>query len=77
MEIAICIGLALSSIILSGIAITLSCVCMSIVTGLKNSTHQIQYVPLEDEKGNPIEGDKLDENMEKAFSEEYTEREYI
>jgi hypothetical protein len=74
---AICIGVALSSMIVGGLALAMSCVAWSKVVGMENSTHQIQYVPIEDDKGEPIVGDKLDENMERAMSMEYTEREFL
>ena len=45
-----------SAIILSAVAMTLACIGLSIIVGLKNSTHQIQYVP--------IEPDETDEQME-------------
>ena len=74
---AICIGVSLSSMIIGGVALAMACIAWSKVVGLQNSTHQIQYVPLEDEKGEPIVGEKLDENMERAMGMEYTEREYV
>lgn len=52
--VAILCGLA---IIVSGVALTLACIGLSIIVGLKNSTHQIQYVP--------IEPDETDEELMK------------
>ena len=51
--VAILCGIA---VILSTVALVIACVGLSIIVGLKNSTHQIQYVP--------IEPDETDEELE-------------
>jgi len=76
-EIGVCIGVSIACIILSGIALTMACICWSKVIGMEKSTHQVQFVPLENEKGNPIEGDALDKNMTEAFGSERLEQDYI
>ena len=40
-------GLAIASIVLSAIAILAAFTAIAFVVGLKNSTHNIQYVPLD------------------------------
>lgn len=78
MLIAICVGLSLSCIVLSGVALTMACVSWARVEGMEKSTHQIQYVPLENEKGEVLEGEKLEENIMKAMGQEYQiERDYL
>jgi len=75
--IAICLGVALSSMIVAGVALAMACVCWSKVVGLQNSTHQIQYVPLEDEKGEQLVGEALEKNIKKAMGQEEIERDYV
>ena len=58
--VAILCGLA---IIVSGVALTLACIGLSIIVGLKNSTHQIQYVP--------IEPDETDEELMKRREDQF------
>ena len=38
--------ISIVAIVLSAIAITLSCVGLSIIVGLKNSTHKIEWMPV-------------------------------
>lgn len=45
---AIVVGLSVAAVVLSGVAIVLGSIAIAICVGLKNSTHKIQYVPLED-----------------------------
>ncbi len=53
------------AIVLSGIAITIGCIGLSIIVGLKNSTHKIQYVPIEhDETDEELEKRKVDQAKE-------------
>ena len=73
----ICIVLALSSMMVGGTALTIACIALTRVIGLEKSTHQVQFVPLETEKGMPLEGEELDKNMKLAMSEERYEKEYI
>lgn len=75
--IAICVGIALSSMIIGGVSLVMACMCWARVVGMEKSTHQVQFVPLRGEDGAPIEGEKLDDQMKKAFGEESLEREYI
>lgn len=42
------IGFSLVMGILSMISFTVSLICIAIIVGFKNSTHQVQYVPLKD-----------------------------
>lgn len=37
--------------ILSMISFVVSLICISVIVGFKNSTHQVQYVPLNDQPG--------------------------
>ena len=82
--IAVCIGLALSSMILCSVALTMACICWAKVVGMEKSTHQIQYVPFDEptvqEDGTiipPVTGEALDEQMKKAFGSAQHEKEYI
>ena len=48
-----------TSLLFSTVALILSCVAVSIFVGLKNSTHRVQYVPIDpNEKSDPKELDK-------------------
>ena len=40
-------AIGLSGLIIGSIALIISCVCLSIVVGLKNSTHRVQWMPVE------------------------------
>ncbi len=75
--IAVCIGLTFASMIVSGVALTMACVCWSKVVGMEKSTHQVAWVPMENDKGKPIEGTELDEQMLQALGEKPHEKEYI
>ena len=75
--IALCTGLALSAMILAGIALAMACVVWSKVVGMEKSTHQVQFVPMETPDGKPVEGDILDEQMSKAMGTGQLENEYI
>jgi len=58
-----------------GIAILLATRCWAKVEGLMNSTHQVQYIPI-DEQGKV--GKDLDKSMEQALSHEYNgERDFM
>ena len=70
---AICIGVALSSMIIGGVALAMACITWSKVVGFENSTHNIQYVPIED----GLEGEALEKNIRKALGEEELEKEYL
>ena len=72
---ATCVGLTLCCII--GTIITLVGMMRVWVKleAFEKSTHQIQYVPIEDEDA--LTGDKLEENIRKAMGEEQIEREYV
>ena len=73
---AIALGFGLSGLMVGGLAILLVAQCWSKVEGLVNSTHQIQYVPIDSEEA--ITGKDLDKQMEKALSHEYNaERDFI
>lgn len=61
------VGFSIASMMVAVGAIVVAGVCWSKVVGLQNSTHQIQYVPLEDELGKPIEGDNLVKNAMAAM----------
>lgn len=74
---AICIGVALSSMIIAGVSLTMACVCWSKVVGMEKSTHQIQYVPLENESGEELTGENLEKNIMKAMGQENIERDYV
>jgi len=75
--IAICVGVALSSMIVGGVSLTMACIVWSKVVGFEKSTHQIQYVPLENEHGESLTGEALEDNIRKAMGEEQIEREYL
>jgi len=75
--IALCTGVAISAIILSGIALTMACIIWAKMVGVENSTHQVQFVPMENSEGKPLEGKALDTQMESAFGADMHEREYI
>ena len=63
--VAILCGIA---VILSTVALVIACLGLSIIVGLKNSTHQIQYVPVEpDETDEELEARKV--NQLKAWEE--------
>lgn len=47
------------------------------VIGMEKSTHQVQFVPMETPGGEEVSGKVLDDQLEKAFGEEYHEREYM
>lgn len=72
---AICVGLSLCCIIITtGGAFALMRVWVKL-EAFEKSTHQIQYVPIEDEDS--LTGEKLEENIRKAMGEEQIEREYV
>lgn len=71
---AICIGIALSSMIIGGVALGMACICWSKVTGMEKSTHQIQYVPVDE---NGLVGEDLEKNIRKALGEEELEKEFL
>ena len=73
----ICASIAIMSIIISGVSLFLAFLAWSTVVGFKNSTHQIQYVPLENEKGEPIEGKNLDKAMKEALVDPYDTAPYF
>jgi hypothetical protein len=73
----ICITAAVLCTVISGIALAMACICWAKVVGMENSTHQIQYVPLEDESGREISGEILDKNMEEALGSRQHEKEYM
>ena len=83
--IAICVGFALTSVILSAIAITVAGICWAKVVGLQNSTHQVQYMPIEEvqtdpKTGEPVPsntGEALDKQMAEAFGASNHEGEYV
>lgn len=50
--VGILIGLSLSGFAFSIVALVIGCMAWSTVVGLKNSTHQVQYVPIDDPSGN-------------------------
>ena len=74
--IALCTGVAISAIILSGIALAMACIVWAKMVGLEKSTHQVQFVPLETPEGAPIQGEELDKQMMNAFAEDNFEKEY-
>lgn len=62
------VGLVIAFLILSSIAIILSCVSIAIVVGLKNSTHRIEWKTFDpyaegSEKTEDIIEDEIDEPM--------------
>lgn len=75
--IALCTGIAISAIILAGIALTMACIVWAKMVGMEKSTHQVQFVPMETPEGKPVEGDTLDTQMKSAFGTEMYEKEYI
>ena len=46
--VGILVGLALGAFAFSTVALVIGCMAWSTVVGLKNSTHQVQYVPIDD-----------------------------
>ena len=75
--IALCTGLALSAMILSGIALAMACIIWAKMTGVEKSTHQVQFVPMETPDGKTVEGKVLDDQMSKAMGTGSLENEYI
>ena len=74
----ICVVAAITAILLSGTALVLAFLSWSTVVGFKNSTHQVQFVPMTNEEGKELSGEVLDESMKKAMSQEFNiEREYL
>ncbi len=73
---AICLGIALSSIIIGAIALKIAITAWVEVKAMANSTHQVQYYNPEAE-ADSVSSEDLDKQMEKALGSEYTEREYV
>lgn len=53
------------SIILSIVSIVLGCLSISMIIGLKNSTHSIQYVPVDDVPVDDLTNDLLESQRRK------------
>jgi len=62
-------AISIAALLLSSIALIIGCMALSILVGLKNSTHQIEYL-------DPY-SDKIIKDTEKALNEEYTEEDNI
>ena len=88
----ILVGFALSGFAFSIVALCLACLSWSTVVGLKNSTHQVQYVPIDDmdindrkvtedgEEENPYHPKRqqeLHDKFEQAQGFKFEEEEYI
>ena len=75
---AILVGLSVMAFAFGVVALCVACIAWSTVVGLKNSTHQIQYVPID---GSSNEDDsnqsELNDKYEKATGFKYEEDEYI
>ena len=61
----IIIGFSVAAFALSLIALIIGCVSLAITVGLKNSTHRIQYVPLD----NPFDEEGKDKTKPNSFTE--------
>ena len=74
--ISVLVGLSLGAFGFGIAALVMSCMAWSTVVGLKNSTHQIQYVPIgeEDMQRSPEE---LRDEYERVTGEKYEEDEYV
>lgn len=73
---ATCLGMTLCcTIVAIGCLVALTRVWVKL-EAFEKSTHQIQYVPIE-ENEESLTGDKLEENIRKAMGEEQIEREYL
>lgn len=62
--ISLSFGIAIASILLSLPALIVAGLALSYVVGLRNSTHQIQYVPLND----GLEDKEVKKEYENTFS---------
>ena len=67
------LGLSIAAILFSFITLVISILSLSYVVGLKNSTHQIQYVPVND----GIEDDKVREGFEDTLSTSFDNDEVV
>jgi hypothetical protein len=57
--VGILVGLALGAFAFSTVALVIGCMAWSTVVGLKNSTHQVQYVPIDGDED--VEDERSDE----------------
>jgi len=57
------LSLSIAALLLSAVSLIIGCVALAIIVGLKNSTHQIQYI-------NPFSDDEI-KDTEKALEEEF------
>jgi len=57
----------IAALFLSTVAIIIGCVALAIIIGLKNSTHQMQWVPVAEEEG--LSKDKLEEMFNKPYTD--------
>lgn len=71
------IGFSLIMGILSMISFVVSLICIAVIVGFKNSTHQVQYVPLKDSfQGDDYEEGEIDDSgIEKKSPKEEMEAE--
>lgn len=74
--IAVLVGLSLGAFGFGIAALVMGCMAWSTVVGLKNSTHQIQYVPI-GEEDTQRSNKELQDEYEKITGEKYEEDEYI
>jgi hypothetical protein len=74
--IAILVGFSLMAFALAAVALGIACLAWSTVVGLKNSTHQIQYVPI-GEDVNDEGKESLQDRYDKAHGFKYEEDEYV
>jgi hypothetical protein len=72
---AACVGLTLCCIIGTMLTLAVQLRIWVKLEAFEKSTHQIQYVPIEDEDA--LTGEKLEDNIRKAMGQEQIEREYV
>lgn len=62
--VGILVGLSLGAFAFSTVALVIGCMAWSTVVGLKNSTHQVQYVPIDDPDVNDRDEGEYEQDFE-------------
>ena len=70
------IGLVITAFAFSVVALIIGCVALSAIVGLKNSTHQIQYMPIDQIEHESDEGKNLNDDYEEAMGFKHEDSQY-
>ena len=74
--IAILVGTSIGAFVCSTVSLGIACLAWSTVVGLKNSTHQVQYVPIGEDGDAPSDQAALQDKYDRATGQKFEDQEY-